>query len=98
MSTYRKGRIAEKKVVNRLKELGFSNISRTRGSRGPYDIRARTPGGNKIYIQVKSGTASMGRSAVKKLQEVARKRGGAAAYVHYNGRRKMRWKWLGNWG
>jgi Holliday junction resolvase len=51
---YRSGRIAEKKVVNRLKARGFTNIRRSKGSRGPADIYA-VKKGKKYYIQVKSG-------------------------------------------
>ncbi len=97
MNLYRKGRIAEKKVVNRLKERGFKNISRTKGSRGPYDIRARTPRGSKVYIQVKSGTARITSKGINRLRQIARRKGGAAAYVHYRGRGEAVWKWFGNW-
>jgi len=51
---YRKGRIAERKVMNRLEKLGFKNIRRSKGSRGPYDIYA-TKKKKKYYFQVKSG-------------------------------------------
>ena len=97
MNLFRKGRIAERKVVNRLKEIGFTNIIRTHGSRGPYDIRARSPSRVKTYIQVKSGSATISREEVKRLRKVAKERGGAAAYIHYDGRGKMKWRWLGNW-
>jgi len=51
---YRKGRIAERKVMNHLEKLGFKNIRRSKGSRGPYDIYA-TKKKKKYYFQVKSG-------------------------------------------
>jgi len=51
VNLYRKGRIAEKKVVNWLQSHGFYNLRRSKGSRGPYDIRGRSPSGTKAYIQ-----------------------------------------------
>ena len=96
-NNYRKGRIAEKKVANRLQALGFSNIRRTKGSRGPYDVYARSPKGQKVYVQVKSGSASMDGEATIRLRNLAKKRKGTAAYAHYQGRNKVKFKWLGNW-
>ena len=55
VNLYRRGRIAEKKVVNYLKRKGFTNIRRSKGSRGPADIYARK-GVTKYYVQVKYGT------------------------------------------
>lgn len=97
VNTYRKGRIAEKKVVNWLKEQGFSNIRRSRGSRGPYDIYAVSPSGVKTYIQVKSRTARLSSEEKIKLRKIAKKRGGFAAYIHYDGRGKIKFSPLGNW-
>lgn len=96
INRYKRGRIAEKKVVNHLKELGWKNIRRSKGSRGPADVYARTPSGAKVYIQVKTRTAHPSREEIKRLRELAKKRGGAAAYVHYQ-KKKFKWKWLGNW-
>ena len=41
MNLYRRGRIGEKKIVNYLKKLGFKNVRRSKGSRGPADIYAK---------------------------------------------------------
>lgn len=79
---YRKGRIAEKKVKNWLGNHNFTNIRRSKGSRGPADIYARSPQGTKTYIQVKSGTARMTRDEKRNLRSMAKKRGGFAAEVH----------------
>lgn len=51
---YRSGRIAERKVMNRLADLGYKNIRRSAGSRGPADIYA-VKKRKKYYFQVKSG-------------------------------------------
>ena len=96
MNTYRKGRIAEKKVVNRLRELGWNNIRRSAGSRGPADIYARTPSGKKAYIQVKSGSARMNRNEINKLRDLAKKRNGTAVYVHKD-KKKLKFKFMGSW-
>ncbi len=97
INKYRKGRIAEKKVVNWLKTHGFFNIRRSKGSRGPYDIYAVSPSGVKTYIQVKSGTARLTSEEKSKLRKIAKKRRGFAAYVHYYGRGKFKMVPLGNW-
>ena len=97
VNMYRRGRIAEKKVANHLEELGWRNVRRSKGSRGPADIYARTPSGTKVYIQVKTRTARPTREELQRLRELAKKRGGAAVYIHYD-RKKFRWRWLGNWG
>jgi Holliday junction resolvase-like predicted endonuclease len=98
VNTYRRGRIAEKKVANWLKSKGFRNVRRSKGSRGPYDIYAVSPAGYKTYIQVKSHSAKMTEEERTKLRNVARKRGGFAAYVHYYGSGRFRMRPLGNWG
>ena len=97
VNLYRKGRIAEKKVVNWLQSHGFYNLRRSKGSRGPYDIRGRSPSGTKAYIQVKSGSAKLTKEEKEKLREVARKRGGFAAYVHKGKGNKFKMVPLGNW-
>jgi len=97
VNKYRRGRIAEKKVVNWLKERGFRNIRRRKGSRGPYDIYAVSPSGVKSYIQVKSHKARLKKEEREKLREVAKKRKGLAAYIHYNGKNDVRMIPLGNW-
>ena len=94
---YRQGRIAEKKVGNWLSGHGFTNIRRSKGSRGPADIYARSPGGTKSYIQVKSGTARMGLDEKKRLRSLARSRKGFAAEVHKGEGNNFRLKPLGNW-
>jgi Holliday junction resolvase-like predicted endonuclease len=96
-NTYRKGRIAEKKVENWLSENGFTNIRRSKGSRGPADIYARSPSGVKSYIQVKSGTASMRSDEKKRLRSLARRRKGFAAEVHKGAGNSYRMKPMGNW-
>ncbi len=98
VNAYRRGRIAEKKVVDWLKSKGFKNVRRSKGSRGAYDIYAVSPAGYKTYVQVKSYSAKMTRGERTKLRNVARKRGGFAAYVHYGGKGRFRMTPLGNWG
>jgi Holliday junction resolvase len=95
VNLYRKGRIGERKVANYLKEKGFQVVRRSRGSRGPYDIYAKK-GETKYYIQVKTGSARPTSSEIKRLRSVARQRGGAAAIIHKNGKKK-KWKFLGHW-
>ena len=97
VNLYRRGRVAEKKVANWLKSKGFKNVRRSKGSRGPYDIYAVSPSGVKTYVQVKSYLARLAGEERKKLRDVARKRKGFAAYVHYGGRGKFRMVPLGNW-
>jgi len=94
---YRKGRIAERKVLNILKEKGFYNLVRSKGSRGPWDIRGRTPKGHKLYIQVKSYTSRPSSEEIKKLRKYAREHKGVAVLAHYKGRGKVKLKFLGNW-
>ena len=96
-NTYRRGRIAEKKVGNWLSGHSFTNIRRSKGSRGPADIYARSPGGTKSYIQVKSGTARMGSDEKKRLRSLAKSRKGFAAEVHKGEGSNFRLKPLGNW-
>lgn len=93
---YRKGRIAEGKVAKRLKTLGFKNVRKSAGSRGPADIYARK-GANKYYFQVKSGAARLTGYDVRRLRAHAKKRGGTAVGIHKAGPR-MRWRFFGNWG
>ncbi|AGK61343.1 hypothetical protein Asulf_01352 [Archaeoglobus sulfaticallidus PM70-1] len=97
VNSYRRGRIAEKKVVNWLKKLGFKNVRRSGGSRGPHDIYAVSPSGVKTYVQVKSYSARLTKEERRRLRNVAKKRKGFAAYVHYDGRGKFRMLPLGNW-
>ena len=93
---YRSGRIHEGKVGTRLKELGFSNIRRSKGSRGPADIYARTPSGFKAYLQVKSGNAAVSRQEIRKLRKLASERRGVAITAHRkNGKTTLRFR--GNW-
>jgi len=93
---YRSGRIHERKVGNRLTELGWTNIRRSKGSRGPYDIYGRTRTGVKAYVQVKSGSASVSRSEVRALRSVARERGGVAVTAERReGKTKFRFR--GRW-
>jgi len=94
---YRKGRIAEKKVSGWLKSHGFTNVKRSKGSRGPYDLYARSPSGVKTYAQVKSGKSRLTKREREKLREIAKKRGGFAVYLHYNGRGEVKMTPLGNW-
>jgi Holliday junction resolvase len=82
VNRYIRGRIAEKKVANRLKNKGYIT-RRSKGSRGPYDVYARR-GKTKLYIQVKTGKATMKKPEVRKLRNVAKKRGGKAMYMKYN--------------
>lgn len=95
MNLYRRGRIAEKKVANLLKEDGYTNIRRSAGSRGPADLYARK-GENKYYMQVKTGSARASPYEIKRLRAMARNRGGTAVVVHY-GAGKKKHKYYGNW-
>ena len=97
VNLYRRGRIAEKKVINYLKKLGFTNVRRSRGSRSPADIYARK-GKTKYYIQLKYGSAKATRSEIKRLRELARKRGGVAVVIHRDKKGRHRWNFLGRWG
>jgi len=96
VNLYRRGRIAEKKVVNYLKERGFRNIRRSKGSRGPADIYAKK-GNTKFYIQVKYGSASVTKKEIIRLRKLARKRKGVAAVIHRSKKGKIKWKFLGRW-
>jgi len=98
VNRYRKGRIAEKKVANRLKGLGWNNIRRSKGSRGPADIYARTPSGEKAYIQVKSGTADLTSKDRERLVDLAKERKGVAVYAHKDKGNKIKFRFLGNFG
>ena len=97
VNLYRKGRIAEKKVMNWLQSHGFYNLRRSKGSRGPHDIYARSPSGTKTYAQVKSGSARLSKEEKEKLREIAKKRGGFAVYIHKGKGNKFKMVPLGNW-
>ena len=96
VNLYRRGRIAEKKIVNYLKSKGFRNIRRSKGSRGPADIYARKMD-TKYYIQVKYGTARASRDEIKRLRKLAKDRGGVAVVIHRDKRGKNIWKFYGRW-
>jgi len=93
---YRSGRIHEGKVATRLRELGFANIRKSKGSRGPADIYARTPGGTKAYVQVKSGSASVSAYEVRKLRALAKERRGVAITAERK-EGKTRFRFRGRW-
>ncbi len=95
-NTYLKGRINEGRVAAELKRKGWKNVRKSKGSRGPADIYARTPNGTKAYIQVKSGSAKITKKEVKKLKKLAKKRRGVAVVI-YKRSKKNPWKFLGNW-
>lgn len=97
MNSYRRGRISEKKILNRLRELGWYNLVRSKGSKGPWDIRGRTPKGYKAYIQAKSYSAKPSKQEIKRLIKHAKTHGGVAILAHYSGRGRIRFKFLGNW-
>jgi Holliday junction resolvase len=94
---YRMGRIGEKKVANYLQEKGFTNIRRSAGSRGPWDIYARGPEGDKFYIQVKIRSARPTRNEIRRLRALAKERHGVAAVIHRDAEGKHQWRFLGNW-
>jgi len=95
VNLYRRGRIAEKKVANLLKDEGYINIRRSAGSRGPADLYARK-GDNKYYIQVKTGSAKASPREIRRLRGLARERGGTAVVAHYKrGKKKLRF--YGHW-
>jgi len=96
VNRYRKGRIAEKKVMNYLKKKGYTNIRRSKGSRGPADIYARK-GNTKYYIQVKSGTAKMSSKERRRLRRLAIKRKGVAVVIHRTEKGKYKWRFYGRW-
>lgn len=96
VNTYRRGRIAERKVANDLADKGFVNIRRSSGSRGPADIYA-VRDGRKYYVQVKSGSARAGPEDIGKLRALAKDRGGTAVVIHRK-EGKHRWRFFGTWG
>ncbi len=97
VNTYRRGRISERKVMNYLRELGWYNLVRSKGSRGPWDIRGRTPRGFKAYIQVKSYSARPTQDEIRRLKEYAKKHGGLAVVAYYFGNGKIKFRFIGNW-
>ena len=98
MNLYRRGRIAERKVVNWLQDHGHKNIRRSAGSRGPADIYSVSRAGYKTYTQVKSNSASLSSGERSDLRALAKQRGGYAQYVHYEDGRVNGVRLLGNWG
>jgi len=96
VNLYRKGRIAEGKIVTDLRSKGFRNVRKSAGSRGPADIYARK-GSQKYYIQVKSGTARVGSQGITRLRRLAKSRGGAAVVINRQNA-KNKWRFFGNWG
>ncbi len=97
MNLYRKGRIAERKVMGWLKMRGHTNIRRSAGSRGPADIYSVSPSGTKTYTQVKSSSAFLDSSGRKNLRHLAKERKGFAQYVHYENGKVDKAVPLGNW-
>jgi len=97
MNLYRRGRIAERKVMGWLENHGHTNIRRSAGSRGAADIKSVSPGGYRTYTQVKSYGASLGSAGRRELRDVARQRKGFAQYVHYESGRVDKVVPLGNW-
>ena len=96
VNLFRRGRIAEKKVVNYLKAKGFKNVRRSKGSRGPADIYAKK-NNVKYYIQVKYGTASPTRREIRKLRALAKRRRGVATTIKVSRDGKIKWKFFGRW-
>lgn len=94
---YRIGRIGEKKVVNYLRDRGFTNIRRSAGSRGPWDVYARGPKGNKFYIQVKTYSARATSDEIRRLRKLAKDKHGVAVVIHRDERGRHRWRFFGNW-
>ena len=96
MNTYRKGRRAEKIVVEKMKRSGkFKYVKLSKGSRGPADIHARSIYGPKVQIQVKSGSARMNSEEKHKLVSMAKRAKAIAIYTKYD-RGKFKNKQLGN--
>ena len=95
VNLYRRGRIAERKIANDLRDRGFENIRRSAGSRGPADVYA-VRNGRKYYIQVKSGTADVTSQEISRLRDLAKDRGGTAVVINRrNGTNK--WRFFGSW-
>jgi Holliday junction resolvase len=92
---YRRGRIAEARVANYLRERGFENVRRSAGSRTPADLYG-VRDGRKHYIQVKYNTAKETPEERAALQRLAKQRGGNAAVI-YKKPNGIRWKFLGNY-
>ncbi|MEM7814777.1 MAG: restriction endonuclease [Candidatus Aenigmatarchaeota archaeon] len=92
---YRRGRIAERKIVNDLSDKGFENIRRSAGSRGPADVYA-CKDGRKYYFQVKSGSAKASVEEIEQLRKLAQQRGGTAVTIHRKDGRN-RWRFHGSW-
>jgi len=95
VNLYRRGRIAERKIVNDLREKGFENIRRSAGSRGPADVYA-VRNGRKYYFQVKSHSADVSKEEIQKLRALASQRGGTAVVINRKDG-KNRWRFFGNW-
>lgn len=95
VNLYRRGRIAERKVVNDLNEKGFENIRRSAGSRGAADIYA-VRDGVKHYFQVKSGSARISSDEIARLRELAQQRRGKAIVIHRKDG-KNKWRFYGEW-
>src|SRR2546426_1741579 len=95
-NTYRSGRIHEGKVATILGDHGWTNVRRSKGSRGPADLYARSPAGTRAYIQVKSGTASVSRSEARALRSLARSRAGVAVTAERRDG-KTKFGFIGNW-
>lgn len=95
VNLYRRGRIAEKKIVNDLRDKGFENIRRSAGSRGPADIYAKRDG-RKYYVQVKSGSARITPEGISRLRQLAKERGGTAVVISKDGNKK-KWRFFGSW-
>ena len=96
VNLYRRGRIQEKKVENWMQSRGWTNLRRSKGSRGPADIYGRSPSRTRTYVQVKYGSARISSIERRKLRQLAKKRRGAALYVHKD-KKGIKARWLGNW-
>lgn len=96
VNLYRRGRIQEKKTENWMRDKGWTNLHRSKGSRGPADIYGRSPSGTKTYVQVKSGSARLSSREYRNLRKMAKERKGAALYVHKD-KKGIKARWLGNW-
>jgi Holliday junction resolvase len=78
-SSYSKGIDAERRVKSKLESKGWL-VRQSKGSRGPYDLYAMK-GGKKLFVQVKSGSASLSRTERTRLRRVAKKKGGKALLI-----------------
>jgi Holliday junction resolvase len=91
-SSNAKGIRAERIVKKRLEKRGWL-VKQNKGSRGPYDLYA-LKSGEKLLIQVKSGTSSLRRREKRRLRMAAKKKRAKALYMKVDNRGKISSKFV----